>query len=378
MAAPRLRRCRSVWGDHAIRNELPEVGFVKDAIYLPEDDSGTWGLFFEGERVYYTGRGIPETLFDGTFDKCEQAPSGVYLYVGLFVLHYGHFLIDTLSHFWPILMADGERPKILCHRLKSRPEGSEHDALYEVLAGLGVRPEDVISFDRPVRIANVMFAESSFRERSYVHSTFGDLCSHIGRKYWANDKVDTAKQPLYLSKTKLRSGISQLVNERQVEAELDRLGVEIAYPEELTFAEQVRLLSAHKYIIGPSTSAFHTSAFAAPGRRVIGLNWSPQINANYLLFDHFNETRSKYYCAFKTTYSEVEGFGVAWRVPDPKQVAREMLKRVEYFDDLDDLDAAEEGVVASRFRKPALPLRQRRRSIADWLGGALSGRSRPF
>lgn len=378
MAAPRLRRCRSVWGDHAIRNELPKVGCVKDAIYLPEDDSGTWGLFSEGERVYYTGRGIPETLFDGTFDKCEQAPSGVYLYVGLFVLHYGHFLIDTLSHFWPILMADGERPKILCHRLKSRPEGPEHNVLYEVLAGLGIRREDVISFDRPVNIANVKFAESSFRERSYAHSIFGDLCSHIGKRYLDDDKIDTESRPLYLSKTKLRSGISQLINERHIEAELDRLGVEIAYPEDLTFAEQIRLLSAHKYIIGPSTSAFHTSAFAAPGRRIIGLNWGPQINANYLLFDHFNETNSKYYCAFKTTYSEVEGFGVGWRVPDPKQVAREMLKRVEHFDELDDIDAAEERGKASQPGKHTGPPWQRRKSIVNWLGGALSGLRRPF
>lgn len=361
-----------------MRNELPNVGFVKNAIYLPEDDSGTWGLFSEGERVYYTGRGIPETLFDGTFDKCEQAPSGVYLYVGLFVLHYGHFLIDTLSHFWPILIANGERPKILCHRLKSRPEGSEHDALYEILAGLGIRREEVISFDRPVHIANVMFAESSFRERCYAHSIFGDLCSHIGKQYLDDDKIDTGSRPLYLSKTKLRSGISQLINERHIESELDRLGVEIAYPEDLKFAEQIRLLSAHKYIIGPSTSAFHTSAFAAPGRRIIGLNWSPQINANFLLFDHFNGTRSRYYCAPKTTYSEVEGFGVGWHVPNPKQIAREMLKRVEYFDELDDIDAAEEGEIASRSRKPAEPRWQRRRSIADWLGGALRGLRRPF
>lgn len=356
-----------------MHNEPPETGFVRNAIYLPEDESGTWGLFTKGERIYYKGRGIPETLFDGTFDKIEYAPGGAYLYVGLFVLHYGHFLIDTLSHFWPLLLSDGKRPKILCHRLKTRPEGPEHDTLYEVLAGLGVRREDVVSFDRPVRIANIMFAEPSFREGGYVHSIFADMCSHIGNKYFDKENVDTKKQPLYLSKTKLRSGISKLVNEEHVEAELDRLGVEIAHPEDLTFAEQVRLLSSHKYIIGPSTSAFHTSAFTAPGRRIIGLNWSPQINENHLFFDLFNGTRSVYYCAVKTTYSEVEGFGVGWCVPDPKLVAREMLKRVESFDEVDELDAAEEAARASRPRGPMGQLWQWRRDITDRLGRAFSG-----
>lgn len=377
MRAPRLRRCRSVWGDYEQRDALPQTRFVEDAIYLPEDDDGTWGLFAGGERVYYTGRGIPQTLFDGTFEKIECAPDGPYLYVGLFVLHYGHFLIETLSHFWPLLCEQEARPKILCHRLKTRPEGPEHAALYEMLAGLGVHREDVISFDRPVRVKHVVSAEAAFYERSYVHSVFGDVCRQIGQRHWKSDKSDTVSRPLYLSKTKLRSGVSQLLNEKRIEAELDRLGADIAFPEELTFGEQVNLISSYKYILGPTTSAFHTAAFAAPGRRIIGLNWSPQINSNYLLFDRLNDTRSYYYCAFKTAYSEAIGFGVGWSVPDPERIARELFQRVEIFDRLDERDVAEEARMARQANKPARQFRQWRRDFSGQLGRALKALRSP-
>ncbi|MGU3329565.1 hypothetical protein ACLBXB_21810 [Methylobacterium mesophilicum] len=197
-----------MWGSHNKFDDLPVMGGAENALYLPEDETGTWGLFSRGEQVYYKDAGKPETIYDGTFDNIEYAPEGKYLYVGLFVLHYGHFLIDTLSHFWPLLSKFGARPKILCHRLSTPPGGIEHAALYEVLAGLGIRREDVISYDRPIRIAHVITAEVSFCERSHVHSIFGDLCRNIGRRYWSQKAVDSISRPVYLSKSKLQSGIA--------------------------------------------------------------------------------------------------------------------------------------------------------------------------
>ena len=49
-----------------------------------------------------------------------------------------------------------------------------------------------------------------------------------------------------------------------------------------------RLLSERRIVLGTAGSAFHTAIFAAPGRRILGLNWAPHLNANFPLLDAQN------------------------------------------------------------------------------------------
>ena len=364
-----LRRCRAVWGgtDHLV--SLPHATVITDAVYVPESESRPWGLYLDGSRIYE-----PEDVFKVSspspeFDFEALEDGETYIYVGLLVLHYGHFIIDTLSRLWPLILMTGRRPKVLCHRLRAYPEGPEHDFLYAMLAGLGVQRDDIVSFDRVSSIPRVVLAERSFHERTHVHSIFGDLCRCVGQPHWPSSDAVAAEKPLYLSKARLHSGMNRLLNEYELQIELENLGVEVAYPEELGFGDQIALLNRSGPVLGPTTSAFHTAAFSLPGRRIIGLNWSYQINSNFLLFDKFNDTRGYYYWVFKSSYSDVDNFGVGWTVPDPKRLAHDLLERVAMFERLDERDETEEARIARHER--GWPARWRRwrqvlqRQLAD-------------
>jgi capsular polysaccharide biosynthesis protein len=368
-----FRRCRSVWGSADERPSLPGAITIADVRYVPDGAPVPWGLYKGDQRIYEVADAVATGAARYGFDGAADAADGPYLYVGLLILHYGHFIIDTLSRLWPMLVMTGRRPKILCHRLEAYPEGPEHAFLYAMLSGLGIRREDVVSFDRTTRISQVILAERSFHERSHVHAIFGDLCRAAGQAYRPTAPGAAVERPVYLSKTKLRSGMNCLVNEADLESALSRLGVDIVHPEELSFGAQVSLLAARGPILGPTTSAFHTAAFSAPGRRIIGLNWSYQINSNFLLFDKFNHTQAYYYWIFKTEYSDVGNFGVGWTIPDPRRVAHELLERVAQFDTLDRLDAAHEARRARRERRWTHRLRSWRRTWKERFGGGVRG-----
>ncbi|ACL60304.1 glycosyltransferase 61 family protein [Methylobacterium nodulans] len=333
----RLRRCRELWGESTLVEARPALRIIEDAIYAPPDGAGRWGVFAGGQRIAGAGDGTSASL-----PPPEPAPEATYLFVGALAPHYGHFIVDTLARLWPLLVWEGPRPRLLA--FTPVPAGGA-DYAAAILGQLGVRPEDVSCFYQPMRLPRLLVPDPAFKEQAFVHRVFGDLCRAVGRSFWDGERLE---RPVYLSKTRLSSGIARIANEEAIVEELDRRGVEIVSPETLPFADQVRLFSTHRIVMGSTGSAFHTSAFAAPGRRLIGLNWMPRLHANFALIDGVSGHAAKYYFPVGTRYAaEGDTFHFGWLVRDPKQVAAELLARAEAFDRLDALDAEAEGLLAT-------------------------------
>jgi len=330
--ASRLLRCETLWGTCDEIAGPPGLGRLAGATYLPYRPDGAWGLFGEGGRL--TGSGRDPANGEGV-PAGEPVDLGPALYLGPLVTHYGHFLINTLPRLWP-LAGDGPRPRLVCHRYEPPGAWDRLEFLGAILGRLGYRIEEVESFDRPVRIAELIVPEPALREQASIHAAFGALCRGIGRPFWDAAEVDREARPVWLSKTRLAQGIARIVNEADLEAELERRGVEIVAPETLDFAGQVRLLSRRDIVMGSVGSAFHTTAFAAPGRRLVGLNWQPALNANFALLDRVSGARARYYHDQGTRYREPgadaagqAAWQVAWTLPDPRGTAAALLRRAE-------------------------------------------------
>ncbi|MGY2048792.1 glycosyltransferase family 61 protein [Methylobacterium sp. JK268] len=328
----RLRRCRDLWGTCTLHEALPAVRVLEDVLYRPAGGTAPHGLFAAGRRIDAAGEAPP----DGPSDV-EAAPEGTYLFVPALAPHYGHFITDTLAHLWPLVGWQGERPRLVT-LAPSAPAGADYVGV--ILERLGFGPGEVLHFDRPVRLPRLVLPDPAFRERAFVHGIYGALCREVGRPFWGDAQ---AERPVYLTKTRLPSGIARIANEAGIVEELDRRGVEIVAPETLPFVEQVRLLSTRRIVLGSTGSAFHTTVFACPGRRVLGLNWTWKLHANFALLDAVTGTAGRYYFPLGTRYGTAEAFHFGWQVRDPRAVAAELLARAEAFDRLDEIDAADEA-----------------------------------
>lgn len=64
----------------------------------------------------------------------------------------------------------------------------------------------------------------------------------------------------------------RLVNAQEIEAIAESRGFVVAYPEELEFSDQVRLLRSARFVVGPEGSAFFLASFADPGTRLCVLS----------------------------------------------------------------------------------------------------------
>ncbi|SFL29560.1 glycosyltransferase family 61 protein [Methylorubrum salsuginis] len=324
---PRLRPCGTLWGTCERHDTLPGWRRLARADFHPLAGEAPWGLFARDGSLLGGGRPPAPGL---RLAEPEPVAAGPLLYVGLLALHYGHFLINTLPHLWPLVGWTGARPKLLCHAWPGSWDRAPF--LNDILGRLGYGLDDLVTFERPVRLADVLVPEPALREQAGVHAVYGDLCRGIGEGFWRPDEVDTVARPAYLAKTRLTAGITRLVNEEEIADELERCGVDIVHPETLDLPAQVRLLSSRRVILGTVGSAFHTTVFAAPGRRLVGLNWQPALNANFALLDGLNRSQARYFHAPGTLYPDRGAFEVAWAVPDPRGIAREMLARAEELD----------------------------------------------
>lgn len=322
-----LLPCRTLWGTCERHETLPRLRRFGRVDFYPIRTDGPWGLFARDGRRLGVGH---EPVAGEALPEPEPVETGPLLFIGRLALHYGHFVINTLPHLWPLAGWTGRRPKLLCHAAPGSWNGTPF--LAALLERLGYGLDDLVTFDRPVRLADVLVPDPALHEQASVHAVFGDLCRRVGEGFWNPAEVDSVVRPAYLAKTRLASGITRLVNEGEIADELDRRGVEIVHPETLDFAAQVRLLSTRRIVLGTVGSAFHTTVFAAPGRRLVGLNWQPALNANFPLLDGLNESRARYYHAHSTRYREPGAFEVSWEVPDPRGIARELLERAERLD----------------------------------------------
>lgn len=341
-----LVRCDTLWGTCDRIAGMPGLRRVSGAVYLPYRPDGAWGLFGEEGRLTETGRDPTPGDDPGHgpgHGQGEGAPEpepvdlGPALYLGPLITHYGHFLINTLPRLWPLATDSGARGgprlRLVCHRFEPPGAWDGLEFLAAILGGLGYRIDQVESFERPVRIAELIVPEPALVEQAAVHDVFGQLCRRIGRPFWDEAQVDTQERPVWLSKTGLGQGIARIVNEAELEHELARRGVEIVSPEASSFADQVRLISRRRIVMGSAGSAFHTTAFAAPGRRVVGLNWQLALNANFALVDRVSGTDARYYhwhgTRYRTGAVQDTSWQVAWTLPDPRAAATGLLARAE-------------------------------------------------
>jgi capsular polysaccharide biosynthesis protein len=331
-----------LWGRLAVLDAEPRVERCAGAAYLPWAAAEPWGLFDAEGRAPHGALAYtlaPDEASAGRVSfkvtqglALERAPEdppvlkGDHLYGGRIDPHFGHFLLETLARFWPLAHEPLGRRKVLLHGAEPPREALERSWTAEIFTALGLTAEDLAWSHAPARVAQVTVPEPAFQPQSHAYRVFGAFCRGIGERLVGGRGLRRDPRPVYLSKTRLAAGIRRFENEPELVEELERHGVEIVYPEQMSFADQVALFHTRRAILGTTGSALHVSLFAPPGARIIGLNEAPRLNSNFLLADAVSGARAQYWRQAGMEVVESPGFMRTFRLPDPRRAARALLE----------------------------------------------------
>lgn len=319
----------------------PAIEEHSDVLYMPfagygTDDDPSWGIYDRDNRLIQAGaycRG-PDRVPVGQSERLgvdvgrvEAAPEEHYIYAGPLSLHYGHFLLSTLSRFWPFRGSPPAAP-LLWHGHYDPVVLPNFPFVGQLLATLGIAAPALHRFTRPTRIKRLTVIAPAFEEEHRGHRAFRHLCRAIGGRL-AGDADGPPQAPAYLARSRLTWGVKAIANEAPLCQALAALGVEVIHPEQLGLPDQVRLFGSDRVIMGLSGSAFHTAIFARPRPRLLAIEIGNGVNQ--LLVNRLSGSPMVSLRPVDPLPSAAghDGIGRVYTLPDPVGVARDLLRHAQ-------------------------------------------------
>lgn len=332
---PAIYQTHDIWGENTLApSYVPGIARHCNVLYMPHGN--------EQSGLYDAAGHIIETTIDGqrfskpySSDKkhehkniaARNISSGSFLYIGTLNPHYGHFLINSMSRLWPLQSDKSFRKlKLLCHAPATKSEWEKVEFATIALRGLGVEWDDIVFLSEPTLIHEVLVPDQALVEQTLIYPVYKEMGRSIGECFWGT--VNSRDEPLYVSKTKLKSGVGHIQGEDLIEAEAARQGFRIIHPETLSLPEQVEILSEHSSIAGTLGSGFHTSLFAPSNKNLFCLAPVKDINSNYLLIDQVTAANASYFVPSAVTYEYGGSFKTTCIVEDMEKVAVEFIDAV--------------------------------------------------
>lgn len=219
------------------------------------------------DRMSDADEAVAQQALETARDRAQRQP-GTFFYLGWLANHYGHFLLESLSHVWPLVTTPLGDAAMRLAAFSMDPDpffGSPTDALLTTLERLGIDLGSVFPIHEPAVFERLILPMPSFYLGGKVHAApaHGRVWDAVQR-----DGYGEPSRAVYLSRKryslwgKIRRPLS---NEQEVEDLFRRHGYEIIYPETLSFAEQLALYGQCAVIAGAMGSNVHNAGFMPPG-----------------------------------------------------------------------------------------------------------------
>lgn len=328
-----MELCAELWGSAHIFQKDPGYEVHQHVSYVPIGCTDPWGIYDHSGQIIRSATDYRENAFSSHNQSLEHVVSasfqdrarGTLIYGGKISNHYGHFLVNTLPRFWNIVKIRTPHTRILCHGDGSPSDWFNIPFLAQAFSALGLSQRDFVAFDVPTVVETLVVPRTSFQEQYGGHVVYGQLCREISGRICPDAHLASDDRPIYYSKSQLASAVGVIVNEEEIDEVMYSEGVDVIFPERLSFSDQIKLMTCRKNIMGSAGSFLHTSLFC-PGRNITCLNVSSQINSNFSIIDKLSENFATYhYPDDIQVLDRKDGFLTARYLPNARDRAHELL-----------------------------------------------------
>ena len=256
-----------------------EIMTVKDGIILPHlyghNDSG--GVC-DAERKF-----LQESLCRGEYikrggeygltisAKLQGGGGGYYtekaLFLGYFVKHWGHFLIDGIGRFWILCNEEYRNHKVIFLTDEfTRLSGS----YLELFRYLGVDESRLISIRKPTRFDEIIIPSTGYNAHGNYSPEHKRMLQQVIQSSGACS-IDTPRK-IYLTRTHFKDARMKEVGEKNIEQIFANNGWAVMSPEKLSLREQIAIFQNAEEVACVNGTIPLNVIFARPGLKLIVLN----------------------------------------------------------------------------------------------------------
>lgn len=216
------------------------------------------------------------------------------VYLSHFWRHWGGFLLQCISRFWPLPESDALADAGL---LGANWESSTSDPYDRFLHYANIGRERFLSPQQTTIFSEVIVPHPSFAPRSQAYSRHFALPERVAERICGSTRRVT-DQPIYLSRSRLSAKKQWISGEEALEEMLRNEGVRIVHPEAMSFEDQVQMVNQHETFIGVIGSAFHNLMFTLPGHHprliVLEVKHRSKHMCDFVMIDLLKGMRAKY------------------------------------------------------------------------------------
>lgn len=217
------------------------------------------------------------------------------IYAGFFTRHFGHFITESAGRLWYAIDVRPDLP-IVVHGARQL----DVPFINHYLTSLGIPRSRFLTVDVPTQFAEVHVPSQTWIEACTAHDRHLEQSGAIAQAT-LGDIPTLRDEPVYFSRLHLGRAQRGNYGERAVERAMRRHGVRIVYPEELDFAEQIRVINSHRTVVGLIGSAHHLSMFSLEPRHHVYLCEGPY--SNCILLDGARGNQAHYVSCCRTVPS---------------------------------------------------------------------------
>lgn len=206
----------------------------------------------------------------------KRLPGSYFYWDSEFRGHFGHAITEQLSRMWAYEHARATHPDLKIFMTVNKGRGLS-TIEKEILTRSGVRMEDVVIEDGPVRVERLLAATPMFSQPTFVHPDIADVWDRIGASLARAAPDRHYPDRIFVARRITKRGCR---NAAAVEALFAGHGFEVIYPEDHPPTVQARLFREASVIAGYAGSGLFTAMFATEPKHLIMISSTSYVAQN--------------------------------------------------------------------------------------------------
>ena len=277
--------------DKFISKQLDIIPY-ENAIVLPAINNNNKDSWFKGgvldknnnyiDNSSVKAYNLPTRMNGGyKYDNCEYVDETV-IYIGLFINHWGHFLVDGLSRLYAGI-------KLRKYRLVYIGENNQciRGNYLDFFSLLGIEKERLLLITKPTKFKKIFIPSPSQEAGGFWTNEFKDIFNVVRDKVKRKMNYDK----IYLSRKYLPDSQRKEIGEAEVELFFNKIGYKSIYPEQLSLAEQISYIKNAKSVACVGGTLAHNMLFAQDKTELIILSKTYLINPNQFQINQIRELK---------------------------------------------------------------------------------------